>query len=117
MALVQSGQGNLQTLFAQLISCTGVAAYVGDVDWVISPTLTVNLLSQAQIEGFCNQALVIAAAQVKAKLAEISLEMNVVGGAATISKSGSSIDSFKGAWDFSLSAESLPSSTFEALRK
>lgn len=111
MALLQNGQGSLQTLLTQLINCNGVAASVGDIEFS-----GFTLLSEAQIEGFCGQALVIAAAQVKAKLAEITLDMSVVGGAATIAKTGSSIDSFAGTWDFALSGESLPS-TFEALRK
>jgi hypothetical protein len=110
-ALAQNGQGNLQTLLTQLIDCNGVAAAVGNIE--LSGFV---LLNEAQIEGFCGQALVLAAAQVKAKLGELNLDMSVVGGQGELSKSGSSINSFTGTWEFALSGESLPS-TFEALRQ
>ncbi len=110
-ALVQSGQGSLQTILTQLIKCDGAAAAVGDIIF-----FEVTLLSVAQIENLCDQALVIAAAQVKAKLAEITLEMSVVGGQGALKVAGSSVNSFTGTWDFALSGESLPS-TFEATRK
>jgi hypothetical protein len=110
-ALIQSGQGSLQTILAQVIDCNGAASAVGDIAFA-----GVTLLSVATIENLCDQALVIAAAQVKAKLGEVNLEMNVVGGQGSLQASGSSINSFTGTWDFALSGESLPSA-FEAQRK
>lgn len=111
LALAQSGQGSLQSLLGQLIDCNGAAAAVGDIE-----SFGFVLLSEDTIEGLCDQALVIAAAQVKAKLGEINLDMDVVGGQGSLVASGSSVNSFTGTWDFTVSGESLPS-TFEAQRK
>ncbi len=110
LALAQAGQGSLQTLLAQVIDCNGVGVGVGDID------LGLIVITEATIENLCDQGLVIAAAQVKAKLGEVNLNMDVVGGNGKLVKSGSSINSFTGTWDFSLSGENLPS-TFEATRK
>ncbi len=111
LALQQSGQGSLQTLLAQLIDCQGAAAAVGDIEFG-----GFTILSVDQIENFCDQALVIAAAKVKSKLGEVTLDMSVVGGAASYAATNSKVSALTGTWDFALSGESLPS-TFEAERK